>query len=302
MGDRTSARRILQRARQSSLWAVAPERERMELEASRAFLRWLCGERTIAATKQDVLSALERTNYESLAIASLVPPITYQRSELEIVERVIGELRGRHAENELLPLLLHEAILRQETDRAIDFGLRWADAAPLDPDASGAALHLLVDLAGQPELAAERARIALRRAPGDRRVINNSAYALALAGRLTEARGVLAMARNDPAESVSIYATYALIDLLSSQVDRGIAGFDRARSLAESLGGTRLATLVRLNEALALRLADPSQLAARGVAVPDVFVVPHDYADDASFWLVSQRALREGLRIEVEDL
>ncbi len=113
-------------------------------------------------------------------------------------------------------------------------------------------MHLLSDVRADYENAAVMGLAALQRIPASLPLINNSAYALALAGNYERAKKIVLMAQG---QTVHLIATEALIDLLAGHTAEGVAGYRRAYEDAARAGDTKLAFLVWMNGVVALRRA-----------------------------------------------
>lgn len=293
-GERRRAHQVLQRARTSPGWAAAPLVRRAELDANLAFLRWLTKQRDRVATLSAVIDELKRTNYESLGIASLLPALMSRTRDSGEFEELLTHLAERHPRTELTNLELHLAVLHHETDHALALGREWAHSEPLNPVAAAAAVQLLVDLAGEHDEAIQIGLEALSRMPADLMLVNNVAWALALAGQANRARHLLHRLEHC-VPTVTLTATDALVAMMEGAIAEGIAGYDRARDGALQNGDIRYARLVELNKILALRHLPRAVLESQGLPVPTAVEVPDDWEGDLSLWLLSHRAEREGL-------
>jgi hypothetical protein len=116
-------------------------------------------------------------------------------------------------------------------------------------------------------------------------LVNNTAYALSLAGRPHEAKQVLDRLGDRSVGHVALTATRALADLVGGNEDAGIAGYRRAYEIAKERGDDDYATLVLLNAALSTKHLE-SELAHR-------IDVAEDLAELPNFWVVSHRIRRE---------
>jgi tetratricopeptide (TPR) repeat protein len=293
-GDRKRAHQTLQWARTSVGWARASAVRRAELEANLAFLRWIVQKRDRRSTTRTVVEHLERIDYRSLPIASLLPPLMNRSEDAGALATVVHRLEQHHDRDELGQLRVHLAVLQHDADRAAECAVEWSRSSPLNPVAASVAVHLLGDVKGRYDEAIELGYEALRRAPGDRALINNVAYTLAVVGRPAEARRLMARLPRKT-QTVALRATAALIDLADGAIERGIAGYLEARDAALEMGDKHLAILVDLNLAVNLRHFPGEVLQAHGVSEFGTIDLPDEEADNASLWLLSHRAAREGL-------
>jgi Flp pilus assembly protein TadD len=288
-GDAERARRLLQRVRASSEWALAGTARRAELEANLALLRWKTGAANAHTTITSMRRALSTTDYESLSIAYLLANLLLQSEHAPLLAGVIDRLQTRHAPAELEGLRMVLALLEQDAAGAVDFAMKWAQREVLNPSAAAFATYLVSDLDGDYAQAAQIGLRGLSRAPGHMMLINNTAYSLALAGCPERANKLLR--RLDPScDCVEVVATRALADLLMGRTERGLEGYRRAWDLAISVGDEQLADRVAANALLGRVHA--------GLGVPEAgFAVVDRLAKAAETrpgsWIVSQRLQRE---------
>lgn len=242
---------VLRRARTSSLWAYAEQRELAELEANLAFVEWRLGRTTREAAASVVVSQLKRTGFQSLDIARLVPALLSHRRDANQLGELYKSLAEVHTSDTLLFLETHIALAGCQFDRATELAREWATKEIFDAHAAGLAVYLLTEVKGAFDDAIALGNSALRVAGSSDDLRNNLAYVYALAGRLGEARELL---RDHRPESVHLTATEGLVEILSGSIERGSALYDRAYEIAsrQSNGDPTLPTLVRLNQSLAL--------------------------------------------------
>jgi Flp pilus assembly protein TadD len=286
-GDVDGARRLLQQVRTSSAWASTNPERQAELEANLALLRWMTHREEGDRTANAVLRAFTESGSRSLEIASLLFPLLRSRSDVGRLTRVIDSLAQHHSADSLYGLRTHRAVLAREADEAVRWAELWAEADWLNPTASGAAVHLLVDLAGRVQDAAALGRAALRRFPHDRLLANNTAYAAALAGKPDEAKQLLLPWRDSLEDDVVMSATWALTEVLSGDLVHGCERYQRARELADRRGDGALAYLVSLNAALAARMQAPADDYAT------VEPLPSHLSERIDFWITGHRFERE---------
>jgi len=255
---------ILRRARQSALWAYAEPIELAELEANLAFLEWRLGKENRKTAAKKVIEQLQRTEFRSLDIANLLPALLYSSEDAAAVEGLYTSLADVHARDALLFLETHVAIVQYKFSRAAELAVEWAEKEIFNSHAAGMAVYLLADVSADFERAFDLGTRALRIAGPTEELVNNLAYAYALAGDLTQARELL---RDRRADSVFLTATEGLVEVLSGNTKRGIALYEAAHELAQKQGGDRdLPAMVRLNQALALHRAGVEN---RGLDLPE---------------------------------
>jgi tetratricopeptide (TPR) repeat protein len=210
--DVARAYAILRRARTSQLWAMAEPAELAELTANLAFVEWRLGELGRKEARAIVVDELARTGFAHLPITGLLPPLLRMREDAEELEWVVGKVEAANPNEELHQLRTHLALLRCDFAEAVERAVAWAEDQIFNAHAAAAAVHLLTDVSGEYDRAIDIGLKALRVAGSPGSLVNNVAYALALAGRVDEARDLLP---DDTGESVHLTATKALVDILS---------------------------------------------------------------------------------------
>lgn len=292
------ALRVLQRVRTSQQWTTASALRRCELEANLALLRWMTNREADQAAIKAVLGALKDCDYQSVAVAYMLLNLVRRPDQGQMLQHVIEELTIRHPQSELHGLRMHLAVLQHAPELAVEHAVAWSDAEPLNPLAAALAVHLLSDLAGRFEEAADLGERAVARNPASALLANNTAYAMALAGRPEQAQRVLASLGSEIGRSPVVHAaTQALIDLMRGERAKGLHGYREARELAEKCGDEPLAWLVKLNMALAInQLPDDDKDTYLAELLP--LDIPSEWAQRSDFWITGQR-LRKELGIEL---
>jgi tetratricopeptide (TPR) repeat protein len=296
-GDVRKAYSALRRARTSALWASAGPIERAQLTANLAFVAWRLGERPTEQVRAAVIAELENTGYKNRDIASMLPPLMSKVEDADALGALIGELERANPGEPLDQLRVHLATLRCDFEEATQLATEWAERELFDPVAAAQALYLLADVTADYEKAISLGRAALRRTPSSMPLRNNLAYALALAGRVEEARRVLPA---DPGDSVTLAATRALTDVLGGHVQEGFAGYKRAYDLAQEREDHRLALLVHLNWMRAVHRY------VRDQGLTDVHLpaleLPDGWRSDPRLVLIDRMAERERIPCVVRDM
>ena len=290
-----SALKVLTRARTSELWINAELESRAELEANLAFVRWQLRKLTRVEAFDEVLAQLRRTEYNSLAIAEMLAAVSREPDEADVLDEALSALTDRHPGVVFHRMVVQRHVLRLEFEEATEAAVRWADDEIFNPASAGTAVYLLADVRGDFERAVEIGREALKRNPMAKQLGNNVAYALALAGRLDEARALL------PAETHDVYiaATKALVALLSGDIEGGRGGYERARKLAVDRGDEELAALVAYHAFLYQARALKEWHAAEGRRL--VLELPQDWMGDPHLVLIARIAIREGVPLSVRE-
>jgi tetratricopeptide (TPR) repeat protein len=297
-GRRDQAYRVLQRVRTSREWATADGIRRAELEANLALLRWMTDRERIARTIDVVERALRDSEFQSLSIAYRFLNLLRLHSHAPRLARVLVQLERRHAPEDLLGLRMHLAVLERDRERSVGLARAWAAHDLLNPTASALAVHLLVDVAGDASAAGDLGLAGLRRMPHSRLLANNTAYALALAGRINDARSVLARIP-ESVEDVAITATRALVKIMSGETDEGIRGYRRAYELARKREEPGLMALVSINAAMAVSRAAAPDEPTSDVPESMPLALPPKWEERPDFWISGERLRRE-LGVELD--
>jgi Flp pilus assembly protein TadD len=282
------ARRLLQRVRASSEWALADSVRRAELEANLALLRWKTGAANKHTTVATIRRALTNSDYQSLSIAYLLANLLATSRDALLLKSVIERLKVRHPADDLHALWMALALLEHDAPSAVGFARAWAQRDVLNPSAAALAVYLIGDLEGDYSKAGQLGLNSLKWAPSHAPLINNTAYALALAGRTVQAKKVIENLALD-SKRVEVIATRALVEMLNGNVDRGLDGYERAWDRAVTDRDEPLADLVAANALLA-------RLRAGIETAPDNALLDRlaKAADDRpGCWIISQRIQRE---------
>jgi tetratricopeptide (TPR) repeat protein len=244
-GDDEGAARILTRLKSEKRAWRASGRDRAELKANLAAIEHRLGKRDRAQVIDTVRKALQDSEYQSLGIAKMLASFFFRRSDAGTVEELYRTLLQFHNEADLYEIETRLAMLKGEFRRAVDISLRWVEHEPFDPDAAMLATYLLTDITHDYETAIRIGTETLRRIPDAKGIANNVAYALALAGRPTEARKFLPKVLPKDKSRPFFVATEALIRLASGDVEGGSRGYEEAAAIAAEQEDDDLADLIR---------------------------------------------------------
>jgi Flp pilus assembly protein TadD len=290
-GSLDKAHRLLRRARTSALWAAGSLIERSELEANLAFIEWQLRIKTLVEARSIVVQALERAEFKASGLSWMLPALMNTTTERDQLERLTQHLAEANPRERFHRLHVQLALLRCDFDQATQLAVNWAHSELFDSSAAGTAVYLLVEAKAAYQEAIDLGTKFLKRAPVARQLINNVAYALALSGRLEEARALLG--RIDATDNVYLIATRALVDILSGEWERGLREYDQAYELAQQSEDERLAQRVRLNRALAVWRARDLNKEEASVALE----LPEEWRKDPHIVLLKRIAEREGVPI-----
>jgi tetratricopeptide (TPR) repeat protein len=295
MNDPRGAENTLRRVRTSEAWVDATLQERAELEANLTYVRWRLGKQSRSETLSELVRQLERTEFASLEIASMLPALLKKSEDAERLAGLLSRLKDAHPTQMFYRLQVQLAILKFSFGTAVDIALEWNEKTDFDPMAPSMAVYLLTDVAARPTEAVELGLQALPKFPGFKPLINNLGYALALAGDYGRARRLLP----DETDDVHLIATRGLVELLSGRTDEGLAAYDRAESLANKQGDEELTALVRYNRVLFLTVAMHRQ--HDSAEETNTLELPSDWEDDPNLVLLAHIAEREGVPYIVAD-
>jgi tetratricopeptide (TPR) repeat protein len=276
------AYRTLRRAR-TSLWAYASKTEQLELAVNLHHLEWRLGKKTRESVAAAVLDELTRYDFGSADVHTIVPVLLPRRGDLDRIRSILEKFSEAHPDAPFYSLRIHEALVDRRYEDACSLALEWMSADIFDPYAASTAAYLVADVRGDYAKAAEIGGLALRRTASTDSLLNNTAYALALAGRTDEALATLP--KN---QTPYVLATRALIDMCRGDIDKGLAGYESAYEAAQELPDDELPTRVLLYRALALaRFGASDHGVERAVeeALGDPRM-PADLDDDANFHLL----------------
>lgn len=246
VGDPERAEKRLRYAR-SSLWDFADEVQQAELLANRAYLRHYRNEISPRDAAKEVISQMKHTGWKSTRLVAMLPTLLNRYSDLTALTRVRDEVSHAHPEQRFRVLDIHLALLRDELEEAARQALHWTDEALFTPEASTWAIFLLTQVEDRFEEAIKIGKKALRRMPAAVVVANNTAYSLALAGEVDQARRLLR-----PEEDGAMFdlATRGLISAAKGDIREANRLYDRAEKVAKETGTASEPLLVNLHRRL----------------------------------------------------
>jgi tetratricopeptide (TPR) repeat protein len=246
--------RVLRRAR-TRLWAQLDSQTQAELDANLAFVRGGLEGLDHREIARELHLTLERTDYASLRIASLLPSVLTKLSDLDWLREIVGRVREQHPADPLYELETHLAILERRFETATSTAIEWSQHAFLDPEPATLAVYLMCDIKQDYEGAVGLGISALRRMPAAAILAHNVGYALALSGRPADARRCLI---GDQSQVPAI-ATRALIQLREGDVDSAVAGYREAFEAAAQTSDGNLPLLVDMHARFALARFAPGR-------------------------------------------
>lgn len=261
----------LRRTRTSRVGWNANRCDRAELAGNITFLEFRLGGRDEETVMERLEGSLRETEYRSLGLARLLTLVSTKRRSAGRLERLYEELLRVHSEERLYEVAARVAILRLDFDRALQVARQWMEVDPFSENGSVLTTYLLSEVHHRHDEAAELGIELIPRFPVSGMLANNTAYALAMCGRVLEARSVLHSALSSRCAD----ATAALINLAEGEVQRGLDGYERAVKLAEKRADSELAALIRYRRDLIVaELAGNSRSSVR---------VPPGFEEDPKF-------------------
>lgn len=281
------SRQVLQRAR-TTLWAHLSEIEQAELSANLTFVSWRLQKRSKMEAAKEIVLDLEGVEFAAVRVAEMLPALLDRFSDSRALNRVLTRTQQANPDVRLFCLETHAALLGRRFDDAVEISVEWAKKVPLSPVAATAATFLLCDLADDPSQAVALGLPALNRMPSAKSLANNVAYALALAGRAEEARGVL-----PEDSSPQALATAALVALRLGEKDHAIDQYRAAHRRAEKNRDEDLAVLVVLHARMAVHCFAP-ELGGDALDLPES-LLPDDWEDKPRFAIALEMLRRRGI-------
>jgi tetratricopeptide (TPR) repeat protein len=285
------ALRVLTQARTSLLWVNAELTERAELESNLVFVRWLLGRVKKHDAFEELVTQLKRTEFQSLAVANMIPMIADGSEQAPVLSEILDTLREGHPGASFDRFEVQICLLSLNFEEATERAVAWATKDIFNSTAAGLAVYLLADVQGDYDRAISIGRDALRRNPSADQLVNNVAYALALDGQTAQALRLLPERTDD----VFLTATRALVAVMLGDIASGRAGYERAVKLAEQTSREELPALVRYHELVFTARALRQQHAGEGSEV--VLRLPEDWQGSPQLALVARIAEREGVPV-----
>jgi tetratricopeptide (TPR) repeat protein len=271
-GDARAALDLLRRARTSRAARIATPMEQAELSSNIAFLEFRLGTKDRKATARHIHRQLVATSHGSIGIARLLSRMLTRHSEASLLEAVYEALRRVHQPETLYDIEARLAMLRGDYDHAIDAATSWWACDPFSQQAPTLVTYLYSEVRGDYEKTVEVGIDALKRFPKASVLANNVSFALAMLGRVSEARAFLPKASS----ATCVRATAGFIELMAGRTDLGLSLYRDAAKLAEERGDREGAALVRYRLRLLTALEE-------GVEAGDLPQPEAEYQDDPSF-------------------
>jgi tetratricopeptide (TPR) repeat protein len=278
----------LRRTRASQVAWGSDRVDRAELSGNITFLEFRLGLRDERVVADRLERALRDTEYRSLGIARLLASVFTTSEAASRLDSLYTELLRVHPKEDLYEVATKVALLRRDFDMALALACAWVEDDPFNENGGVLATYLLSEVFQRHDEAAEIGFKLLPRFPASMLLANNTAYALLMCGRVTEARRIL---ETDAGRSRCAEATAALLELASGNLEKGLSGYQRAAVLAEADGDFALAALIRYR--LELIRAD------LGNQTRDSVVVPDGFQEDPRFGVVRHaRLLPPPIRVD----
>ncbi len=260
-----------------------------------SFIQWRSKLRTRSEYIDVLRRELARIQGKSVQLAAMLADIVNSTSVHDEIAGYYRQLSKTESEESLLPLKLRLTLASGELDAAVDESRRWATAFPLSVDAAQTYVTLAGTVAGDYAAASTYGLSALRRLPNSSILMNNTAFALAMVGRVLEADRVLARANDN---LMYVAATQGLIRLAQGRLREGLSFYTRAEDLAGEQAADRieaedsrlLIRLYRLAVRYHLGLVGQADLSNEALGVN----VPRDWHSNPQLLIVERMFKRVG--------
>jgi tetratricopeptide (TPR) repeat protein len=227
IGDFDNGVRVLRRAVHHH--SFEPDaHELAELHANLAFLRWRTGDIDREKLRRELWTRTEAAAEPTVSLVRMLANFA-RYDDATRVQSLYDRLAQSHSEDELVSVRVPLAALQGRFELAAHNAIANTKANPLDADAATEAVYLRACALGEFSEAGDMGIEALARIPADRMLLNNTAYALAMAGRGKDAQRVLdgVDAGNDP----YLTATQGLVHYALGDVQGGNVEYERAADL-----------------------------------------------------------------------
>lgn len=276
--------------------------ELAELNANLAVLRWRVGE----LSRLDLLSDIRkqiRLAGPSVDLVHMLAEIGSDRAMVDELQVMRDTLAERHAEaRDLSAIDVQIMVLRGDVEEATALAQRLAEDNPLDAAIALTATYLQIYVTGDYAGAAELGLRTLRRFPVYDMLVNNTALALALAGRVVEAEKLIGRIGQDR-DNYYLVATKGLVELAKGNIREGLEFYARAGELIgrieQAEDRSELQFYLRVNKIVAL--AHFGLDVAASVDNLSVISAPADWAQDARMVLLNLAAERAGVAWVIDD-
>ncbi len=284
------ARRLMREALE--LAAKAGDTElAAEIEGNIAYLSYSLGRLRSRAAQDEIVSCMCRAP-NSLALLELYASLADRVDDATYLARKVADLEAVWNDEVLYEVKTRLAFLECDYSRALTLSEAWLVNDPCDSRAVSLFLMLAGPLFDKWEESSSVAHAALRRFGERSSVVNNIAYALALAGNHRLAETALS-----GSDVVNFYfkATEGLVQLAKGQIDAGLRLYREAAVLADGEeDGGAARSLMTLHEGMAIRhfrLLDDEDVRSEVIAgsLPPVSL-PGDWERRPEFVLLAKIA------------
>jgi len=246
--DRRAGIRYLKEARERFRWAAAPS-HRADIGASIVYLEYRCGDRSLEAVKAALWSKLPLSRPAD-GVARMLGSLLGDPGDGPELQRLLNEAGDVFSPHLLLMQQARLAVLEDRLDDAANLATQAANLAPSDHEVTSHAVYIVGETVGEYARAAD---LGLRCQPptAEPLLANNVAFALALAGRPTEADKVISLAGG--ADTLPFFgATAALVLLAVGRIEAGLAAYQQSVDRVANGGDPELASLIDWRRRLAM--------------------------------------------------
>jgi tetratricopeptide (TPR) repeat protein len=222
--------KALQRLREgASEPLVGTAVDRAEIAGHAATLSFQMGKMTRPELVKVLRIQNDRASRDSIPLACMLADALFRLSAHTEISNLYQHLSLRHRSVDLLPLQFRVRAAAGDPEGQLAAAREWVEAWPLDPAPAASIVGLLTDLDRYEEAANDGIRY-LKIMGRNEALCNNTAYALTMSGRASQARKLLRQIA-DVEPDPYLIATRALVELALGDVAAGIAGYDAATKM-----------------------------------------------------------------------
>jgi tetratricopeptide (TPR) repeat protein len=292
-GDPQRALRVLRETAQRLHFKRSGPIERAELRANEAFLAFRLGRLNRKQWLESIRGQWNLAEGRSISIACMLADALARRSGRAEVMQAYERLRAIYSAKQLLPLRARLASLGGDLSEQLHLVQEWVQAVPLDIDALTSEVYILCEFQRY-QTAASQGLTALRRFPNGIMLRNNTAYALAMAGDVKNAKRILKPINGSNAYAV---ATAGLIQLRSSHIKEGLEQYQKAADIVRrEAPDVDQARHLMAQLALHLRLVITElHLEGHPLVQENILIAPKinpEWLDEPNFMVLALRAKR----------
>ncbi|MGA2836031.1 MAG: hypothetical protein ABSF84_05490 [Acidimicrobiales bacterium] len=252
-GRTKEAYRVVRSLRNERSFWNAPDNERAELKGLLTVIDLQQGKIDKNTARKHLQKLLVDSDFQQLTAARALTCLYSRHSEAGLVGELVDQLAQHHRPERIYWAKARLAFLELDFESSLELARKWLLVEPLDPAAASHVQYLLTDYSREYSEAIAVGKRFLRRQSEREIVLNNTAYAMIMAGQTSEARVLLSEALESP---MSI-ATEGLLSIREGRRKEGSRLYDLAAKMAKSTGDSEVALLLMARKLVALG-EDPS--------------------------------------------